>query len=99
MKTYKAARTIRPNVKLDLIKIIVREGESEFAKRNRYVGELIIDGTMIQRTIPENEKIDIVLTVDKDKSPKVSAYIECIDKKLKILLSIRYLQNPMLIYL
>lgn len=80
MKTYKASKTIRPNEQGDLIKIIVREGESEFAKRNRYVGELIINGSMIMRTVPENEKIDIILSVDKDRKVKASAYIECVDK-------------------
>ncbi len=81
MISYRVAKTIRPNEHDDLVKIIVREGESEFAKRNRYVGVLMINGAKIKRTVPENEKIDIILSVDRDRKVKAEAYIECLDQK------------------
>lgn len=91
--SYNAVKTIKPNEDADL-KIIVREGESEFAKRNRYVGELKICGARIKRSIPENEKIDIVLSVDKDRGVTVGAYIECLDQRFDNIIQSKVSPKP-----
>lgn len=91
--SYNVVRTIKPNEDSDL-KIIVREGESEFAKRNRYVGELRISGAKIKRSVPENQKIDIVLSVDKDRGVTVGAYIECLDQRFDDVIQAKVSPKP-----
>lgn len=81
--SYHTVKEVRPNEEGDVIKIIVLEGESEFAKRNRYIGVLKISGSKIKRTLKENSKIDIVLSVDKDRGVTASAFIEALDQRFE----------------
>ncbi len=92
--TYHTAREVKPGATDDVIKIHVWEGESGIAKRNRHIGTLEINGNEVRRTVPEDSKIDIVISVDQSRTPTAEAYIECLDHTFKNTLKHKIAPKP-----
>ena len=65
------------------IKIPIVEGESDKADRNRYVGDLIIDGQMVKRDMPTGTEIEIEVSVDQSRIINVLAYVSLIDEEFE----------------
>jgi molecular chaperone DnaK len=62
----------------------VVEGENpEAADRNRYIGELLIDGTMVQRNLPIGSEVEITLRVDESRMVHLEAFIPMLDEEFK----------------
>lgn len=80
--TYYTTRTVRPGQDEDCLKIHVWEGESETADRNRHVGTMLIKGTEVSRTLPENSEVEVIIKADQSRAISVEAFIPMLDKKI-----------------
>lgn len=81
-KVSRKFRTISPLKAGDAstkVKIPVVEGESEKADRNRYVGDLVINGSMVRRDLPADSEVEIEIAVDQSRIIQLTAYIPLLD--------------------
>jgi molecular chaperone DnaK len=63
----------------DLIRILVMEGESPRADRNRRVAVLEIPSNKIKRDVPAGSEIEITIDIDPSRLLKTSAFIPILD--------------------
>jgi len=63
------------------IKIPIVEGDNELADRNRVVGYLEIDSSMVRRDLPVGSEIEITLNIDESRTIKVEAYFPLLDEE------------------
>lgn len=80
-KNYKTTIPLVAGEKGEALKIPVVEGEMNAADRNRNIGELIIDGTMVSRNLPEGSDVEITLRIDQSRTIKVEAYFPTLDEE------------------
>ena len=86
---YHTTKTVKPGEDKNALNIHVGEGESNIADRNRRVGTLIITGSEVKRTLPENSEIEIILSVDQSRHVTAEAFSQLLDQKFsKILVDI-----------
>lgn len=81
-KVSRKFRTISPLKAGDAstkVKIPIVEGESEKADRNRYVGDLVINGSMVRRDLPADSEVEIEIGVDQSRIIHLTAYIPLLD--------------------
>ena len=78
---YLTTRTIKPGEEKDGLNIHLWEGESDIADRNRHLGTLVIRGTDIDRVLPENSEVEIIINVDQSRSISAEAFSPLLDKK------------------
>jgi len=83
---YHTTKTVNPGEDKNAINIHVDEGESGIADRNRRVGTLIITGSDIKRTFPENSEIEIIVSVDQSRIVTAEAYSSLLDQKFSKIL-------------
>lgn len=91
---YFTTRAVRPGEGGDILNIHVWEGESNIANRNRYVGTLKITGDKVNRPLPENTEIDIVISVDQSRDVTAGAFISSLDQNFKEVLKDRVSPKP-----
>ncbi len=63
------------------IKIPIVEGENEHADRNRVVGFLEIDSSMLRRDLPVGSEVEITLKVDESRTIILEAYFPLLDEE------------------
>jgi molecular chaperone DnaK len=63
------------------IKIPIVEGENEHADRNRVVGFLEIDSSMVRRDLPAGSEVEITLKVDESRTIILEAYFPLLDEE------------------
>jgi molecular chaperone DnaK len=63
------------------VKIPIVEGEEEHADRNRMVGYLEIDSTMVRRDLPAGSDVEITLRVDASRTIMLEAYFPLLDEE------------------
>lgn len=83
-KVSRKFRTINPLKAGDAstkVKIPIVEGESDKADRNRYVGDLTIDGSMVRRDLPTDSEVEIEIGVDQSRIIHLNAYIPLLDEE------------------
>ena len=78
---YHTTKTVNPGEDKNAINIYVREGESNIADRNQHLGTLIITGSEVKRTLPENSEIEIILSVDQSRHVTAEAFCQLLDQK------------------
>lgn len=64
-----------------VIKIPIVEGENEHADRNRVVGFLEIDSSMVRRDLPAGSEVEITLKVDESRTIILEAYFPLLDEE------------------
>lgn len=79
--TYRTTRTVNPGEDENVLNIHVREGESDKADRNPHLGTLKITGSKINRTLPENSEIEVIINVDQSRCVTAEAYCPLLDQK------------------
>lgn len=80
-KNYQTTIPLVSGEKGEAIKIPVVEGEMEAADRNRNIGQLVVDGTMVNRSIPAGTDVEITLRIDQSRTIKVEAYFTALDEE------------------
>lgn len=65
----------------DAIKIPIVEGENEHADRNRVVGFLEINSSMVRRDIPAGSDVEITLKIDESRTIILEAYFPLLDEE------------------
>ena len=78
---YRTTRTVNPGEDKNALNIHVREGESDKADRNPHVGTLKITGSMVNRTLPENSEIEVIINIDHSRYVTAEAYCPLLDQK------------------
>ena len=63
------------------IRIPIVEGESEHADRNRVVGFLEIDSSMMRRDLPVGSEVEITLKIDEARTIMLEAYFPLLDEE------------------
>jgi molecular chaperone DnaK len=63
------------------IRIPIVEGESEHADRNRVVGFLEIDSSMVRRDLPVGSEVEITLKIDESRTIILEAYFPLLDEE------------------
>jgi molecular chaperone DnaK len=64
------------------LRVIVVEGEKKRADLNRTIGEIVIDGTMVQGDLNINTEVEIYLKMDEDRSLFLSVVIPGVDVRI-----------------
>lgn len=82
-KNYHTTVPLVAGEKGGALKIPVVEGkmEMEAADRNRIIGQLVIDGTMVSRNMPAGSEVEITLRIDQSRTIKVEAYFPALDEE------------------
>jgi molecular chaperone DnaK len=70
------------------IKIPIVEGENEHADRNRVVGFLEIDSSMVRRDLPVGAEVEITLKIDESRTIVLKAYFPLLDEEFEKQLAI-----------
>lgn len=65
----------------DAIKIAIVEGENELADRNRVVGFLEINSSMVRRDVPASTEVEITLKIDESRTIILEAYFPLLDEE------------------
>jgi molecular chaperone DnaK len=68
----------------DQARIVFVEGLSDYADENIAVGECLINGTDIKRTLKENERLEIRIRMDESRMLTAKVYIPLLDKEYLI---------------
>jgi len=78
-KTYRTTIPLVAGEKGEALKIPLVEGEMDAADRNREIGSLVIDGSMVSRNLPAGSEVEIILRIDQSRTIKVEAYFPLFD--------------------
>jgi molecular chaperone DnaK len=62
------------------------EGEAQLADRNDHVGQLRIDGTVIQRPLPVDSEVEIRLSVDERLKTTMNVFVPLLDEGYEVTL-------------
>jgi molecular chaperone DnaK len=81
--------TLRAGHADDVLRIPILEGEKTRATRNHYVGELVIRGSDIHRSLPAGSKIEVTVTIDESQDLSMEAYIPILDKEFPICINLQ----------
>lgn len=82
----------------DAIKIPIVEGENEHADRNRVVGFLEINSSMVRRDLPAGSEVEITLKIDESRTIILEAYFPLLDEEFTKQLEIEKLNaDPLMI--
>ena len=63
------------------VKIPIVEGDHEHADRNRVVGFLEIDSSMVRRDLPVGSEVEITLKIDESRTIILEAYFPLLDEE------------------
>jgi molecular chaperone DnaK len=78
--THKSVETLRQGSEQALLSIPVVQGESHRANRNRKVGELVIAGKSLKRTLPANSEIEVTLEIDRSGRLHAQAFVPLLEE-------------------
>jgi molecular chaperone DnaK len=78
--THKSVETLRQGSDQALLSIPVVQGESHRANRNRKVGELVIAGKALKRTLPANSEIEVTLEIDRSGRLHAQAFVPLLEE-------------------
>lgn len=77
---YKTTIALLPGHHGDPIRIPIVEGENECADRNRIVGALEIDSTMVRRNLPVGSDVEVTLRISESRTLLLEAYFPLLDE-------------------
>jgi molecular chaperone DnaK len=63
------------------VKIPIVEGEEEHADRNRVVGFLEVNSTMVRRDVPAGSEMEITLRIDESRTVTLEVYFPLLDEE------------------
>jgi molecular chaperone DnaK len=63
------------------VRIPILEGDEALADRNRMVGTLILDSTMVRRDLPAGSEVEITLRIDESRLIILEAYFPLLDEE------------------
>lgn len=72
---FRTTRALRVGDTAKGLEILVYEGEHPVAEDNKYVGNIIITGKDVQRDVPENTRIDVLIKIDEQRHVSVTAEV------------------------
>jgi molecular chaperone DnaK len=78
-KLFHTTVNVRRGQKGDLIRIVVMEGESRRADRNRSVSILEIPSAMVKRDVPAGSEVEVTIDIDRSRLVKTKAFIPILD--------------------
>ncbi|QIF00981.1 Hsp70 family protein [Roseimicrobium sp. ORNL1] len=78
---YKTTVTLKAGQPGDSIQIPIIEGENEHADRNREIGRLIIDSSMIKRDLPMGADMELTLRVSESRTLILETYFPLLDEE------------------
>lgn len=70
---------VRKGQQGDLIRIIVMEGESLRADRNRRISVLEIPSDLVKRDVPAGSEVEVTIDIDRSRLVQTKAYIPILD--------------------
>ncbi len=82
-KTYKTTIALKTGQPGEPVRIPVFEGENELGKRNREVGALEIDSSMVRRDLPVGAEVEVTLKVTESRTIKLEVYFPLLDDEFK----------------
>jgi molecular chaperone DnaK len=77
---YKTTIALKAGQPGDAICIPIVEGENEHADRNKKVGELKIDSSMVRRDVPVGSDLEITLRISESRTLILEAYFPLLDE-------------------
>jgi molecular chaperone DnaK len=78
---YKTTIALQAGQPGESICIPIVEGESECADRNRVVGELKIDSSMIRRNLPVGSDVEVTLRISESRTLTLELYFPLLDEE------------------
>ncbi|MCP5560570.1 MAG: Hsp70 family protein [Verrucomicrobiaceae bacterium] len=78
---YRTTVTLEPGTGKDKVLIPIVEGEQDQADRNRVVGNLVIDSSMVRRTLPTGSDMEITLKISESRTLTLEAYFPLLDEE------------------
>lgn len=82
-RAYQTTVALKPGQPGKSVLIPIVEGENERADRNRVVGVLEIDSSMVRRDLPVGSDVEITLMISKDRTLVVEAYFPSLDEEFQ----------------
>jgi molecular chaperone DnaK len=79
-KDYRTMLTMDKGKSGDFIRVPIVEGEDPTADYNTYIGELLITGENIPRSVPAGSEVEVTIKIDVNRILKTTAYIPILDK-------------------
>ena len=80
-KAHRTTVALKAGEDGEAIKIPIVEGEIEHADRNRVVGFLEIDSSMVRRDLPAGSEVEITLRIDESRTITLEAYFPLLDEE------------------
>jgi molecular chaperone DnaK len=77
---YKTTIALQAGQPGDPVCIPIVEGENECADRNRVVGNLTIDSSMIRRNLPVGSDVEVTLRISESRTLTLEAYFPLLDE-------------------
>jgi molecular chaperone DnaK len=81
---YKTTVALRAGQAGEKMRILLVEGENESADRNRLVGALEIDSTMVRRDLPAGSDVEVSLRISESRQLTLEAYFPQLDEEYKM---------------
>ncbi|WP_395745397.1 Hsp70 family protein [Prosthecobacter sp.] len=77
---YKTTVALRAGQPGEPVRIPIVEGDNELADRNRVVGELKIESSMIRRDLPMGSDVEVTLRISESRTLTLEAYFPLLDE-------------------
>jgi molecular chaperone DnaK len=82
-RCFITTKALKPGEAGAAIVIPIVEGEQESADRNRMIGSLKIDSSMIRRDLPVGSEIEVTLKMSTSRILTVNAYVPVLDEEFE----------------
>lgn len=77
---YRTTIALKAGQPGESLRMLIVEGESERADRNKVVGELKIDSSMIRRDLPMGSDVEVTLRISESRTLTLEAYFPLLDE-------------------
>jgi molecular chaperone DnaK len=78
---YKTTVALNPGQPGEPVRIPIVEGENECADRDRLVGALEIDSSMVRRNLPVGSDVEVTVRISESRTLSLEAYIPLLDEE------------------
>jgi molecular chaperone DnaK len=85
---YKTTVALKAGQPGDVVRIPVVEGEQERANRNREIGALELDSSMVRRDLPQGSDVEVTLRISESRTLTLEAYFPLLDDEKTIQLKV-----------
>jgi molecular chaperone DnaK len=80
-QSYKTTVALKAGQPGEVVRIPLVEGEQEHADRNRVVGALEIDSSMVRRDLPQDSDVEVTLRISESRTLTLEAYFPQLDEE------------------